>query len=75
MVGRPAVVHLITEDIYFSVDFLSWGGRSGGFSYERSTLSVPEPSSSILALTGGVFLVCARRIRGCRRDDAVENRG
>jgi hypothetical protein len=33
------VVHLITDDIYIDIKFLSWtsGGAGGGFSYERST--------------------------------------
>jgi glucose/arabinose dehydrogenase len=36
-VGVSAVVHLISENIYLSVTFTSWGGSSGGFSYMRST--------------------------------------
>lgn len=37
--GNPIVLHLIDEDIYIDVTFLSWssGGNSGGFSYERTT--------------------------------------
>ena len=37
--GNPIVLHLIDEDIYIDVTFLSWssGGSGGGFSYERST--------------------------------------
>jgi glucose/arabinose dehydrogenase len=35
--GINAVVHLISEDIYLSVTFNSWGGFGGGFSYTRST--------------------------------------
>jgi len=41
MIGRGAVIHLVDEDIYLDIRFLSWtqsrGG--GGFSYERSTCS------------------------------------
>ncbi len=42
IVGVDLVLHLIEEDIYIDVKFLSWasGGQqnqSGGFSYERST--------------------------------------
>ncbi|MGB0933519.1 MAG: T9SS type A sorting domain-containing protein [Lishizhenia sp.] len=37
----PMVLHLITEDIYIDVNFLSWAsgdnGGQGGFSYTRST--------------------------------------
>jgi len=46
IVGVEAVVHLIAEDIYLSIRFLSWGagGASGGsFSYERSTAGTPAP--------------------------------
>ena len=37
--GESYVLHLIEEDIYMDVTFLSWtsGGSGGGFSYERST--------------------------------------
>jgi hypothetical protein len=60
-VGVPAVLHLLSEDIYLSVTFTSWtsGGAGGGFSYTRSTL-VPEPSAALLVLTGlgmAAFLV------------------
>lgn len=39
MVDRDMVLHLISEDIYIDVKFLSWsiGTAGGGFSYERST--------------------------------------
>jgi len=39
LVNQDMVVHLITEDIYIDIKFLSWssGGSGGGFSYERST--------------------------------------
>ena len=38
--GENFVLHLIEEDIYLDVRFLSWtsgNGAGGGFSYERST--------------------------------------
>ena len=37
--GKSFVLHLIEEDIYIDITFLSWtsGGSGGGFSYERST--------------------------------------
>ncbi len=38
MVNRDMVLHLIEEDIYINLKFLSWtAGGGGGFSYERST--------------------------------------
>ena len=37
--GESFVLHLIEEDIYIDLTFISWesGGAGGGFSYERST--------------------------------------
>jgi len=39
LVNQDMVLHLITDDIYIEIKFLSWqsGGAGGGFSYERST--------------------------------------
>jgi hypothetical protein len=43
LVGQQAVVHLITEDIYISIQFTFWAaGGSGGFAYQRST---PTPAN------------------------------
>lgn len=45
-VGVDMVVHLITDDIFIDIEFLSWGvgpGSGAGFSYERST---PAPGLS-----------------------------
>ncbi len=47
MVNKDAVLHLITDDIYIDIKFLSFSGgaNGGGFSYERSTeqnMSLPE---------------------------------
>ncbi len=38
-IGQEAVVHLISQDIYIDITFLSWTccANGGGFSYERST--------------------------------------
>ncbi len=36
-VGKDAVVHLISEDIYLDLKFTAWGGSGGQFSYTRST--------------------------------------
>lgn len=46
IVNRPAVLHLISENIYIGITFTSWGvGGSGGgsFSYQRSTPAIPAP--------------------------------
>jgi len=38
MLNRDMVLHLITDDIYIDIKFLSWASRGdGGFSYVRST--------------------------------------
>ncbi len=62
-VGKPAVLHLVAEDIYLSIEFTSWGGSSGGFSYQRSTPSVPEPSTALILLAGLGALGCLKWIR------------
>src|SRR5258705_1283930 len=62
-VGVQAVLHLIADDIYLSVQFTSWtggdpvGGFSygGGFSYLRST-PVPEPQVNY-AISGNTAYV------------------
>ena len=74
MVGRPAVVHLITDDVYLSLEFLSWPAAGGGFSYERSTLAVPEPSSLELASVGagvGTLWRAWRKLRARRAGRAL----
>jgi hypothetical protein len=43
-IGQDMVVHLVTDDIFIDIEFLTWGAGSssgGFFSYERST----EPSA------------------------------
>jgi hypothetical protein len=52
-VGAAAVVHLISDDVYFSVTFTSWGQHpgSGGFSYVRSTPSTKPPPPPELTIT------------------------
>ena len=63
--GRPAVLYLPQDNIYLSVEFLSWGGSSGGFSYQRSTPSVPEPSAILMGIPA---LLAVRTIRVRRGD-------
>jgi len=58
MVGKQAVVHLISEDIYLSINFTAWGGSAGGFAYTRSTpgITAPSPTVSITnPVNGAVF--------------------
>ncbi len=49
MAGQEAVLHLVSDDIYLSIMFKSWGRQSGGgFSYTRST---PRPLPTPARLT------------------------
>ena len=55
MVNQDMVLHLITDDIYIDIKFLSWSGGAsgGGFSYERSTnptISIEENASANTSL-------------------------
>ena len=54
LVGQPVVVHLISDDIYLSIQFTLWGAMGGGgFAYQRST---PPPANlSGASLNGGQF--------------------
>jgi len=63
IVGQDTVLHLITDNIYIGIQFLSFGGPGGGFTYQRTTLAaVPEPATSALALLGsGALLGIAAR--------------
>jgi hypothetical protein len=61
--GRDAVMHIVSEDIYLSIRFTAWGVRTGGFTYTRSTApTVPEPSSSLI-FAGGFALLATRIFR------------
>ncbi len=56
-VGRNAVLHLIADDIYLDIKFLSWTALAGGggFSYARTT--APEPVSLTLCLAVAALLL------------------
>lgn len=48
-IGKAAVLHLISDNIYLSVEFTSWGRQgAGGFSYLRSTPGPTAPPPSQL---------------------------
>jgi hypothetical protein len=61
-VNVPAVMHLISENIYIAVTFTSWAVSGGGFSYQRSTApaAATPPTVSITSpAAGGVFVAPA----------------
>lgn len=62
LIGVDAVVHLITDDIYVDIKFLSWTSFAGGggFSYERST-PVPAPTALPLLAAGALTIRSRRR--------------
>ncbi len=57
-IGKDAVVHLKSEDIYLSIKFTSWGVAAGNFSYERSSAG-STPVAPVVTITapaeGAVF--------------------
>lgn len=69
VLGVDAVVHLITDDIYIDIKFMSWtrSGQGGGFSYERSNAPVPLPSGVIFLTSGLISLIGFLRIRREKR--------
>jgi hypothetical protein len=72
LVGRPAVVHLLTDDIYLDLMFTEWANATSGgaMAYERTTSNgvppVPVPSSRsgalvLLALLTALAVKLVRR--------------
>jgi hypothetical protein len=73
-VDQPAVVHLISDDIYINIMFVEWeagqmprldrGGSPGGaFAYYRASGSVPTPGSAALLLLALGSVLPSRRRR------------
>ena len=64
MVNRPAVLHLITDDIYLSITFNFWGSKaSGGFAYLRSTPAAANPPTvSLTSPTGETVLAAPANV-------------
>ncbi len=54
-VNKTYVVHLVAEDIYFSLTLTAWGGQSGNgptsFSYARTTPSAAPPPTPTVSIT------------------------
>ncbi len=61
LVNQDMIMHLITDDIYMDVKFLSWsvGFSGGGFSYIRAV--APEPGTLTLLACGVLSLLRRRR--------------
>ena len=60
-IGKDAVVHLLTEDIYLAIKFTSWASSGGGgvFAYTRSTPAAANSPPSVTITNpanGTVFL-------------------
>ena len=52
MLGKPTVLHLITDDIYLAIQFTDWGvhpSAQGGFAYQRSTPAAIPPAPIVIA--------------------------
>ncbi len=57
--NQPAVVHLLSDNVYLDLEFTSWSsGNGGAYSYMRAAAPVPEPSS-VLVAGAGFALLCA----------------
>jgi autotransporter-associated beta strand protein len=56
VIGQPAVVYLVADDIYLNLTFTSWAsghsGGAGGFAYDRSTPSPSGPAGWIGGTSG-----------------------
>lgn len=69
-VNQPAVVHLISDDIYINIMFTSWeqgmpglggAGPGGEFSYIRATQAVPGPGVASMLVMIGMYRSSRRR--------------
>lgn len=64
MLDQPISLHLITDDVYLDVQFLSWtsGSNGGGFSYTRSAvkpswLSLDREDGSLLGIESDTLVL------------------
>jgi hypothetical protein len=48
--NQPLVMHIISDDIYLSIEFSSWS-QGGGYSYSRSTPAAVVPPTPTVTLT------------------------
>jgi len=52
--NNPLVLHIISDDIYLSVEFSSWTHQGAGFTYSRSTPAVVIPPAPTVSITNPV---------------------
>jgi hypothetical protein len=56
LLGQPVVLHLVSDNIYLSVQFTVWAsGGTGGFAYQRSTPFQPVLFNSLTNVNNGPF--------------------
>lgn len=62
LIGQDMVAHLITDDIYMDIQFLSWGaGFNGGGSFSYIRAVAPEPGTLSLLVAGLLSFLRRRR--------------
>jgi len=79
LVGRPAVVHLLTDDIYLDLMFTDWADATSGgaMAYERSTsngvppVPVPSSRSGALVLLAILTALSVRLVRRRLQDEVA----
>ena len=64
VLGLPAVVRVISADVYFELMMLEWGGPDDGGSFRYVRSAVPEPGTALLVAWGA----CAFAVRRHRGD-------
>ncbi len=64
ILGKPMVVHLVNEDIYFSIKFTVWAHGGGTVAYTRSTPAVVvAPTVSIASPSEGAVFAAPASIQ------------
>ncbi|MEM9081671.1 MAG: hypothetical protein AAGC74_13380 [Verrucomicrobiota bacterium] len=62
IIDRPAVLHIIAEDIYLDIRFTDWANRNqniGVFGYVRAQ-AIPEPSTAFLLALAPLLMLRSR---------------
>jgi len=56
------VVHLVSDDIFLSVEFTSWAYQGGTFTYKRSTPALAAPTVNITSPAGGAVFAAPANV-------------